>query len=117
MSQRASFVTEYIYCAKCADAVESVLCAERYKHLCAVRVPMWIVDGVSTEGGAAPKPLPIIAGKVGGLYSGEEFHIFEFELNDEIATVICHPVTVVVVGDSCHVDLRTFRIEPKVTPP
>ena len=42
MSQRGSFVTEYIYCDKCADAVEAFLCADPRKYLCAYRVPGWM---------------------------------------------------------------------------
>ena len=104
MSQRASFVTEYLYCEKCADAVEAVLCSERHKHLCAQRLRGWS-EVVAT--------LPIIAGKVGGLYMGEEYHIFDFNLRDEIQAAVCHPVTVVILGDSCEVDLRAYRFTPK----
>ena len=112
MSQRGSFVTEYIYCEKCADAVESVLCSERHKFLCACRLPGYSDPQIGSETGQSWK-LPIIAGKVGGLYDGEESHVFEFELIPELAEVVCHPVTVAVLPESCHGRVETFRVVPK----
>src|SRR3990167_9247209 len=85
VSQRASFVTEYMYCEQCADAVASILCSERNKYLCATRIPMWMMEGIEVEEGQPPRPLPIIAGKIGGMYLGEEFHAFEFGLNEQVA--------------------------------
>ena len=112
MSQRGSFVTEYIYCEKCADAVEAVLCAERHKYLCAQRLAGYSDPQISIEGGEGWK-LPIIAGKVGGLYDGEESHVFEFELIPQLAEVVCHPVTFAVLPESCYGRVETFRVVPK----
>ena len=114
MSQRASFVTEYIYCVKCADALEGVLCAEKSKGLCAVRIPTWTDPGVSVEGGGRPPALPIIAGKVGGLYIGKEYHTFEFgPLREEIERALCHPVLIVVLGDGGAPEFRAYLIQPQ----
>ena len=97
-------MTEYIYCSKCADAVEAALTAERNKYLCAQRLKGWNEDS---------KLLPIIAGKVGGLYMNEEKHVFELELNDELKSVICHPLTVVVLPEGCPSDVTVFHLQPK----
>lgn len=111
MSQRGSFVTEYIYCDKCADAVEAFLCADPRKYLCAYRVPGWM-EGISVEGNQQWK-LPIIAGKIGGLYDGEEADSFEFDVIPGLAKVICHPVTVAVLPESCHGRVEVFRMVPR----
>lgn len=117
MSERGSFVTEYIYCEKCADAVESLLCSDPHEGLCAQRLTGWPMPGGAVEGPEQTWKLPIIAGKVGGLYDGEEAQVFEFELIPKIAAVICHPVTVVVLPDSCHARADVFRIVPKPSEP
>lgn len=89
MSQRGSFVTEYLYCAKCFEAVKHVL-LEHDKSLCSVVVPHW---NTSKEGAE----LPIIAGKIGHSFSAA--HAMEFDLAPELARVICHPVRIAVLDD------------------
>lgn len=56
MSQRGSFVTEYIHCDKCFEAAKSVLLS-RNKYLCSVVVPHWNPDREGPE-------MPIIAGEI-----------------------------------------------------
>ena len=104
MSQRGSFVTEYIYCDKCANAVEAVLTTNRHKYLCAQRLRSYEGDDM----------LPIIAGKVGGLYNGEEEHVFEFELVPEIEAAICHPVGIAVMAEDCEPRVKLFIAKPKM---
>lgn len=89
MSERGSFVTEYIYCEKCFEAIKQIL-LEKEKFLCSVTIPTWEEDGGE---------LPIIAGKIGGLYGSEELHTFDFELNGQISKVICHPVRIAVLAE------------------
>ena len=91
MSERGSFVTEYIYCAHCLEAAREVL-LRREKFLCSTEIPSW-------EGADPATYLPIIAGKVGGLYAGEELNTFEFDLCDELATRICHPLRIAVLAE------------------
>jgi hypothetical protein len=67
MSGKGSFVTEYIGCDKCLKAAKGALLA-RGKHLCSTELP-----GRDSTGRA----LPIIAGKIGGLYAGEELDTHE----------------------------------------
>ncbi|GAI56669.1 unnamed protein product, partial [marine sediment metagenome] len=69
MSERGSFVTEYMYCDACFEAVKTKLVRD-CKFLRGVVIPMWSGDESRSE-------LPIIAGKVGGNYSGEERAFFE----------------------------------------
>ena len=101
MSERGSFTTEYIYCKDCFEAVRKIL-EKDDKYLKGVQIPMW-------SGNETGEELPIIAGKIGGLHSGEELETFEFELNQEIAKVICHPVRIAVLAESGE---RIFTIEP-----
>ena len=87
MSERGSFVTEYCYCDKCFEVAKKYLLGDE-KYLCSRIVPSW-QDG---------KFLPIIAGKVGGLYAGEERHWIErtlLEMSDEL----CHEFSVAVLPD------------------
>lgn len=102
MSERGSFVTEYIYCPKCFEAVKGVL-LDRDKYLCSVQIPSW------TE-----QEIPIIAGKIGGLGSGDEVIEFEFELMPRIEKQICHSVVVCIISDSSGV--AVFRVFPAESP-
>ena len=90
MSERGSFVTEYIYCDKCFQAVKKILKGNG-KFLCTVVIPAWKHCDA--------KELPIIAGKIGGLYQGEELVEFEFTLIPLIEDVICHPVRIAVLAE------------------
>lgn len=90
MSQRGSFVTEYIYCDKCFQAAKGVLLA-RDKGLCSVVVPHWNPEHEGPE-------MPIIAGKLGHTWS--EAHAMEHEIGPELAKVICHPVRITVLEET-----------------
>lgn len=90
MSERGSFVTEYIDCDKCFDGICKVLLKHK-KHLNSIQIPHWDKDS---------KPLPIIAGKIGGMYKGEELDIFELELIPEIEELICHKVRIAVLAEN-----------------
>jgi hypothetical protein len=103
MSERGSFVTEYVYCGKCFEAAKSVLLG-RHKGLCSVVVPHWNLEHEGPE-------MPIIAGKVGGLGAGDELLAFEFGLNAEIAKVLCHPMRIAVLAESGE---RVFTVTPNV---
>lgn len=89
MSDRGSFVTEYIYCDKCFDAVRKVLIGNE-KYLQSVEIPHW--DKGRT-------PLPIIAGKIGGLYSREELDTFRDRFIPAIEKLICHEVRIAVLAE------------------
>ena len=88
MSERSSFVTEYIYCDECFEAVKEVMCG-REKYLCSLAIPSW-----------TGKELPIVAGKTGGLGGGDDVILMEDELIPELKKRICHTVRVAVIYES-----------------
>lgn len=99
MSDRGSFVTEYIYCDKCFSAAKGVL-LKNEKHLRGMVVLMW---------GDSAGELPIIAGKIGGGYAGGDLHMFETDIVPALAAVLCHTLRIVVLADSGE---RTFAVSP-----
>lgn len=98
MGQRGSFVTEYIYCHHCLDAALRVLIAQE-RRLCSIQIPGWV-------GGTE---LPIIAGKIGGSYAGEEFDAFEEFLIPKLELTLCHPLRIGVFSEDNH---KVFVCEP-----
>ena len=72
MSERGSFITEYIYCDKCFNACKEVLCGN----------DKWLNARQIAE-------LPIIAGKIGGLYACEELHDMEYKYIPQIQEKMC----------------------------
>lgn len=102
MSERGSFVTEYIYCQKCLEVAKEVL-LRRHKDLCSTVLPSWTEDGVQ---------LPIIAGKIGGSYRGEELYDFAGEFTYQLEEKLCHQLRVAVLAEE---GSRIFTIEPDPT--
>lgn len=88
MSERGSFVTEYIYCDKCLEAAKNILIGNE-KHLCSQIIDGW--------GGA--KFMPIIAGKIGGLHPGEELIDFEYTYIPKLEKVLCHNLRIAVLAE------------------
>lgn len=88
MSERGSFVTEYVYCKDCFAAARKHL-LKREKHHMAIVLPSWVGFG---------EQLPIIAGKVGGLYQGGELHYFE-QIAEELAKDLCHQMRIAVLAE------------------
>jgi len=103
MSERGSFCTEYVYCSKCFEVLKKHL-LKRNKSLCSTVIPTWETDN-------SANPLPIIAGKIGGMYGGEEIVNFRALDKDKIEAEICHPVRVVVMADSGTTAI--FQLQPK----
>lgn len=99
MSERGSFVTEYIYCDRCVDAATKVFSGKE-KYLCCCQIPSW------TSGGGY---LPIFAGKVGGLRQGAEFELFESEVIPQLSLEICHEMRVAVLAEEGE---RIFHVVP-----
>lgn len=99
MSERGSFVTEFIYCQECLKAAMSVLLSKD-KYLMATLIPHW-------NGGEVP--LPVIAGKVGGLSPGEELITFEHDLIPKLERSICHKMRIAVLAESGE---KIFNISP-----
>ena len=101
MSERGSFVTEYIYCVKCFKACERILVKDD-KYLCGQSILTW-QDATSKE-------LPIIAGKIGGLYAGEEIDTFREKIISKLAKKICHSIRIAVLAE---IGSEIFNIEPQ----
>lgn len=99
MSERGSFCTEYVYCNKCFEILKKHLLGDN-KYLRSITIPGW-------SGCSQPEDLPIIAGKIGGLHSGEEFQDFE-NMASEIVGLCCN-VRVVVLSDTCGTSVYLLR--------
>jgi len=87
MSERGSFITEYMYCEKCFNAVKEILLSTGY-NIHPIVIP-W----------SSSEHLPIIAGKIGGLYSGEELVHMEYDIVPKIEKKICHNVRIAVLAE------------------
>jgi hypothetical protein len=88
MSDRGAFVTEYIYCEQCFEALKPVLC-RGWKNL----------DGFVVPCGDGKGIYPIIAGKVSELYEGGEITMLNVVARGEIEAAICHPITIAVLPE------------------
>ena len=82
MSERASFVTEFIYCPRCFEHVESALMSD---------------SGGWLDGQVTIKKR-IIAGKISSSAHGEENLMMSRMFNTDNAP--CHPVRIVILSDS-----------------
>ncbi|NBO19666.1 MAG: hypothetical protein EBV03_10690, partial [Proteobacteria bacterium] len=52
--------------------------------------------------------LPIIAGKIGGQYAGEELHFMKFDLAPKFEERLCHPVRIAVMPESGEAQIMVF---------
>ena len=92
MSERGSFVTEYVYCGDCFAVLKDVLLRERDSYMAASVIPTWDI-----REDASPD-LPIIAGKIGALGPwGEALTLDSILQTDEAR--LCHPVHIIIVHD------------------
>ncbi len=90
MSERGSFVTNYIYCERCFEKAKEIL-VQNDKYLKGVTIPHW--DESEDE-------LPIIAGKIGGLGPGDEFLQMEYEIKPLLNSVLCHKMTIAILPEN-----------------
>ncbi len=102
MSERGAFVTEYIGCPICLAAVRQLLLVD-HEHGKFFRA--------FESGDVNGKPMPIIAGKIGGMYFGEELVEFRDYWVPELAKVLCHPLRVAVLADHGQ---HIFNVAPAV---
>lgn len=94
MSERGSFATELTWCITCHQAVGTVLGDLLLQAAASVReIVFW-----DNETGAFQQGL--WAGRVRGLYAGEELDVFTSEVNPALAAVLCHPLRLAVFADS-----------------
>lgn len=100
MSERGSFVTEYVYCPECFDVLCERLC-QNSKYLKGVVIPSWI-PGMN---------LPIIAGKIGDLAPGGEVRTME-EVLSGVNHELCHEVRIAVLCENGQSEILTFGRVP-----
>jgi hypothetical protein len=98
MSERGSFVTEFIYCTGCLERMQAVLVGNikhgpHGKYLIGERVSS--IDRVTGKLWS----MNIIAGKLGGCAPGDDLIMFQFELFTA-ENAPCHPVRVALLPDS-----------------
>lgn len=87
MSERGSFVTQYMYCDTCFIRMKEVLCkSEKYLY------------GRVVETSNRKTEMPIIAGKIGGIYGGQELCDFQYKTFNK-KNAPCHSVVVAVIPD------------------
>lgn len=98
MSERGSFCTEYVDCRECFKVLREVL-ESNDKFLKGVVIPSW---------GTSAIELPIIAGKIGGHYAGEELDFMRFELAPKFQDRLCHPVRIAVIPESGEAQIMVF---------
>ncbi len=98
MSERGSFCTEYIYCQHCFAVAREVLTGDD-KYLCGSILPSW----------QPGETLPIIAGKIGGMYAGEELHTFAWDLAPRLESRLCHRLRIAVLAEQGE---RIFTVIP-----
>lgn len=96
MSERGSFVSEYVGCTKCADAVRKAVADHVPFNGKFLTAQMIESDGGVSINGETRSSFPIVAGKVGGSYS------LDIETLEEFIDTIenCHDIGFVVYQDS-----------------
>ena len=90
MSERGSFVTEYIYCKKCFDAAWEVL----------NRDGKWLHATIANGYGGDKAQTRIISGGIRGLFPRQEIDDFKHEIIPLLQKVICHPLRMAVLAET-----------------
>jgi hypothetical protein len=89
MSERGTWITEFIYCDKCIEKFREFLneteCAEDGGES-----KYWSFGRVGQHA---------FAGRISGLFSGEELQLFEFHLIPKLKEMLCHPLRIAVLAD------------------
>ena len=88
MSDRGSFVTEYIYCDRCLELAKTAL-LHNDKGVCSRQIPSWA---------GRNEMMPIIAGRLGSNSATEMLLEFE-EMTEELHDQLCHPLRVAVMTE------------------
>ena len=91
MSERGSFVTQFMYCDKCRKKLEKVLCTG-HKYL----------DGKGINDNT------IMAGRLGGLGPADDTVMFKYELFNE-KNAPCHPVKIALIPDSMDAEIVVVK--------
>lgn len=105
MAWRGSFVTEYVYCNKCFEAVKHVMGKAAREHH---RLYVHLLPITHNKEGIR---FNILAGYIGvsGGWNGEILSLFEVQLQPEIEIGICHKMQIVIFPDT---DGKIIHMEP-----
>jgi hypothetical protein len=87
MSERGTWVTEYIYCPGCVEQfkrflVDTGCLTDGSKYWSYVQLSPWA-----------------FAGRISGLYAGEELHAWE-HMVQEYGPMMCHPIRIAVLAEN-----------------
>ena len=85
MSERGTYITEYIYSPTCLQVIKAHLEKTMQDPPVLLRF---------TEG-----PFGALAGLVSGLYVGEEIDVIEYEVVKPLENMLCHPIRATVIAD------------------
>jgi len=88
VSDRGSFITDYIYCDDCMRVVEDVFFR--------LADESWHVQRLIGDGG---ERLPILTGKLRGLGDGDDLCDLEHKIAREMAKRVCHGVRIAALPD------------------
>lgn len=99
MSERGSWITEYIYCEETVAALKEYFEAQ----VCPRKKYFTVTTNKDVFGNS------ILAGRIGGLYMGEEIDCFENEMVPDIEKIIKAPVRICVLAEA---GSRIFVIDP-----
>lgn len=86
MSERGTWITEHIYCKECLHRFQKFLddtgciAVAGNKYWSYVKVGEWV-----------------FAGKISGLYSGEEIHDWD-NMTEDLQKLLCHPMRIAVLA-------------------
>lgn len=103
MSDRGHWTTELVWCKSCADVLSDYFIGSDDWPYAAACMP-------TLDSGK----YWLFAGLVQGLYAGEEVHIFEGEVTDELQEQLCHTVTFWVFAEAYDTPC-TVTVSPKHT--
>lgn len=95
MSERGSFVTDFIYCEKCLDALKKIFFEEKYLN-------RYISPNLINN--------RIIAGKIKGSYPKNELNLTENTLIPYLEEFICCKLRIAVLADTGQ---RIFYLKPR----
>jgi len=93
MSDRGTYITDFIYCSKCLFIVESAFKRQNFNF-----------NGCEKFGLGSG----FCYGRISGLYSGEEIDIFENEILPEIENNLCHKVRICIFPEAT--DFKVYKI-------
>lgn len=94
MSERGTFISEFVYCKHCLDSVALAICGHEF-----------IDSSISQNANG----LGFISGRISGMAPGSELLTFELDIIPKIEGEICKPVRIAVLAESCS---KIYNIQP-----